>query len=215
MVLVYSTKLPSEDLPSLLARINTDWEDLSIILQATAPPTRYQKNKRLISYLTEAFKAEYPSIITKMVNLKIFMKEYFNDNCAKCILRMRKDIMVDRKHQVMEVINRESVSMARMMSGADVARQSIKGVAEGYEKKSGRIDGLTKQFVYNLKLRTSESRLKRLNMEDSGSADKGSPAVQAMIYRIESEGLNLSESGSICVIPEKTIKAMKKMAGKM
>lgn len=218
-VLIYSTTLPSDSLASLLSRISADWSQLSSILQSTSPADRYDRNSRLISYLTAALQVEYPSMIAKMLNLKVYMQDCFNDNCAKCILRLRKDIEVDKKLRAVEVIGREgkAVLMAMKAEASESAETPVGpgGKGGGFERKKNRIDRLVKQFVYNLKLKTEVSRLKTLNESKQDISSPNSAKIKERVQKIQREGLNFSEEGLICVMPQKTLKAMKRVAGKM
>lgn len=218
LVLVHSTKIDSGDVAGLLARIKSDWELMRNIFDVTTSKTRIMRNEKLVRFLTDALEVPFPKVMTKIINLKIFMKANFDANCVKCILRMRKDLEVEKRHAIVDTIKHETESIERLISaGVKPKRESIQ--KDGDERRRNKVDYLVKKFIYRTRLAISANKEKddkRVDEELKPEKDaKGAKEeVKEEMHKIQEQGLEVHDSLEICCLAKDGINKVKRDSSK-
>lgn len=180
------------------------------IFEVTTSKTRILRNEKLLGFLISSLEEPFPKILSKIVNLKIFMKDNFDDNCVKCILRMRKDLEVERRHQIVEVIKKETSALSKLR---EKSKQDYR--IDGDENRKNKVDLQLKKFFFKVKLAIEarkQSLEKKKKVEESSTLTnivEDSKVRQAM-EQIQEHGLDLHENIQICCLPSGGIKTLQK-----
>lgn len=211
LALIYSTKIDASDVAGLLERIKADWLKLQQVFETTTSKTRIFRNEKLVGFLTSALEAPFPKLLPKIVNLKIFMKDNFDDNCVKCILRMRREIEVERRHTILEAIKKETQSINRLVKPVDSKDKNT----DGDVNRRNRLDLKIKKFVYRIRLAVEEKKNQAFKGPDSIAKEQSKSKeleaeIKAIIEDIQQNGLDIHETLHICCMPRGSISKTKK-----
>lgn len=186
--LIYSTTVSKDELAVLIKRIESDRQGLAELMPNMQSTVRAEKNRKKLDYLIDALSGEKPRLIASIVNLKICMKELFNQNCVvallslqKCIFRMRSDCDAKDRQMLMDIYERESQGITERLE------------TEGTEgkKRVNRVSLLVSQFIHTTRLKVSAKMVERGSITDLTSpADVPSGEME----KLEREPVELYES---------------------
>jgi len=130
LFLVASTSGTPEALPDLLGRLGSD----SLILQDfnNSPSLSSKYLEALFSSLTQP----YPAFLPKLLNLRIYMKDSFNENCVKCIMRLRSDLPIKDKRATLDSIHMSTMSLSNMPSEITPCRDTLEMAQPEFDRFS-------------------------------------------------------------------------------
>ena len=169
MLLICSLKFKAEEKGELLAKMATDKLNIRELFSVMLLPKDVDKSLEKIDLLTKALSDNLEEVPALIAKLKVAMGSQFNDNCTKCILRLRSDLTREEKVAIVEVI------------------QSQKSLIEQAEKKEQRrvikCNLLTEMRILNWLQRFRVRREQKLRL----MADRDAARLQKQTLGIDEE----------------------------
>lgn len=111
MLIVCSTKISPDDRPSLIEKMEKDRNNIEELFKSLVSSKDIEVAMEKLDLLIGALKDEIDKVVSHIVKLKISLGKAFNDNCVKCVLRLRKDVSKDEKMALLDIIEKQAATI--------------------------------------------------------------------------------------------------------